>query len=79
MRSSAVFSRPIAGGARILNARVRFDCAGRTKTVVHLSAWDENGGRIFDQPVTTDQTSRPGPGTPYAQVLDEFCGTATGA
>jgi hypothetical protein len=68
-----VFTRPLDGGARTLDARVRFDCARRTKMLRHITAYTADGALLFDADIATDPAAAPPAGSPFAAVLDEVC------
>ena len=66
-----VFARPQQGVTHLV-ARVRFDCARRTGSLLHIDMFSAEGRKLHEldpapevRPVTA--------GSPYAAVLLEFC------
>jgi hypothetical protein len=66
-----VFARPQQGVTHVVS-RVRFDCARRTSSLLHIDMFSPEGRKLYEEdpapevrPVTA--------GSPYAAVLEEFC------
>ncbi len=64
---------PGPGGGRVLDSRIRFDCATRTKRMVHLAVHDAAGRTLVEAPVTTDPAAPPPAGSLFATLLREYC------
>ncbi|HYI49830.1 MAG TPA: surface-adhesin E family protein [Allosphingosinicella sp.] len=66
-----VFARPQQGVTHLV-ARVRFDCARRTSSLLHIDMFSAEGRKVHE----LDPASEVRPataGSPYAAVLAEFC------
>jgi hypothetical protein len=68
-----VLPGPIEGGATSFNARIRFDCARRTRMIIYLTAFDAVGGTIMAGPISTDPPQPAPPDSPYAALMEEYC------
>ncbi len=66
--------RPLDTGTASVNMRVHLDCAARTTMVVHMTAFNVEGGTIFDMDAPASERPEPVVArTAYADVMGEYC------